>query len=111
MEAGARGQGGAAERGERGQQRILCGGVRGSAQRREIGGENHRANGAGEILDDDGEGQRGRDAPDERQPRERQVRRHLYEGADPQAGRQRQSAHHRAAGKAADQAAAAAPRL
>ena len=58
--AGAGRQIGAADRGERGQQRVLRRGVqRVAAQRRQIGDEDHRADGAGEVLDDDGEGQPG----------------------------------------------------
>ena len=103
-EAGAGREQRAPGRGQRGQQRVLRRRVqRIAAQRREVGDEDHGADGAGEVLEDDGHRQR----PGARrllaQPHEDQVGDHLQDGAEPQRRGQRQRARHGAAGKAADQ--------
>ena len=80
---------GAADRGERGEQRVLRRRVqRVLAQRREIGDEDHRADRAGEVLRDDGEGRaRQRRSPTTACHGEREVGGRLQQPADPEAGR------------------------
>ena len=76
-----------------------------AAQRRQIGDEDHRADRAGEVLDDDGDGQRRHAGADPGQPGEDEVREHLHDAADPQRGGERHAARDGAAGEAADQRA------
>ena len=75
----------AAGGGERRQQGVLRRRVqRIAAQRREVGDEDHRADGAGEILDHDGDGQRPGARRLTAEPDEGQVGDHLQDGAEPQ---------------------------
>src|SRR5579883_3210955 len=103
-EARSRREVGSAESGECREQRVLRGGMqRVAAQRREISDENHRADGAGEVLRDNSKGEPGGITADHRLPGERQGRDRLQRAADPEACRQREGAGNETAGKAADQ--------
>ena len=94
----------APQRGQRGEQGVLRGCVqRVAAERGKIGDENHRADGAGEILGDDGEGQHAAYSPHYRLPRKSEDRHCLQDAADPQTGGQRQRARDETAGKSAQQ--------
>ena len=91
-------------RGQRRQQRVLCCRVQWiPAKRREIGNEHHGADGTGEVLRDNCDGQHCRIRPDQGERAEREIGDRLQDAADPEAGGKRQSAGDETAGKPAQQ--------